>query len=814
MSTTPLDQIAAACTAVCAGGSHLDPRRIFTAAVSLLNGHNDVTPRLFMETAAECAEGFKLDHPDYSKVALRLYMQQLHLRTHGTFSDAMNALYAAAPQRWNKRYIEWIREHAGALDAMIEHERDFDFDGVAWHVLSRTYLQRVNGEVMDRPQYMYMRVAVHLFADTGDFEQLRRTYTRLSLHQYTQATPTMLNACLSGQLASCFLLGTADDIGAIHDTMKDSSIISKNAGGIGIDMSPIRGAGQPLRNGGKASGLIPQLRIYNQHAQTWDQGGIRPGAYSVYLPVHHPDIMAFLSLELKSGDPAARTYNLNTAIWVPDLFVRRLQAREMWSLMSPDVCAGLDDVYDGMRVCARCNWCANPGYNRVFPLAGPLCTDMHSDDGTYTRQHTFTSVAAYTQLYERYEREGKASRVVDAVSVMSAIATAQIDSGKPYVCFKDNVNRQSNHNHVGTIRNSNLCTEIMQYSSADTYSTCVLASVNLPRFVRAGVIDHDELSACVRDVTIALNRVVDTCVYPVDKCNRGLSLRPIGIGIQGLANALAMLGLPFVSDAAAQEDIRVFETIYWSAMDASCDLAAMYGSVIAGSLAAEGILRCDLGDDSPISYTPTRDWAAMRHRVRKYGLRNSLLTTQMPTASTSMLLGNNESIEPFRALVYRNGGINGRFTIAYDCVIRDLIARGLWHGALRDTVVSTGALPVDAPADVSASEYAEVRALYATVWDVSQMYLQRRAAARGKFIDQSQSLNIHIAAPTGSALASLFVNGWRCGLMCGSYYINSKPASNARNALASSSETHTQKKDPVIDTDDAACPIGCDSCSA
>jgi len=643
---------------------------------------------------------------------------------------------------------------------------------------------KMRQRVVDRPQYMFMRVAIAVWlprAGLGDsvedptvykplLERIKHSYKLMSQLYFTHATPTLFNACMrQQQLNSCFLLGTGDSLDAIMDNVTNASKISKGAGGIGIHMSNIRGGNSKIKStNGRSSGLPKQLKIYNEAACTWDQGGRRKGAIAIYLEPWHQDILNVLRMKLSNGDEAERARDLFYGLWVPDLFTFCAKNKLPWSLFSEDTAPGLSDVFDGMLVCTRCNYCANSAYAKYFGGVDPT-----------PHEHTFARKKAFTMLYTRYERAGKAVGKVNATEIMDAIYKLQREAGVPYVCHKDVVNRMSNQAGIGTIKSSNLCTEIMEYSDADSYACCTLASINLRKFVVDGTIDHQRLHEIVQMIVRHLDRIIDNNDYPVDKCiNNSQWYRPIGIGVQGLANVFTALRIPFVSDAAATIDNEIFETIYHAAVTASCDLATELGAFVGfeNSPAASGILAPDLyAECSGITpkYSGRYDFVALRVRARG-GMRHSLLIALMPTVSTSQILGNNESFEPFHANIYTKTTLAGKFTIVNTDMVAHLHELGLYNDNIRMRITNNRG----SVADITEIPQ-NVRDIYATVWEIKQMKLMERAAARQAWVDQAQSLNIHLSDNSAPMLRAVYFRGAELRLKTGSYYVRTLPAADA-----------------------------------
>ncbi len=668
--------------------------------------------------------------------------------------------------------------------------------------------------VVDRPQYMFMRVAIAIWLprngiDVEDanvykplLERIKHSYKLMSQLYFTHATPTLFNACMrQQQLNSCFLLGTGDSQDEIMRTVTNASKISKSAGGIGIHMSNIRGANSVIKTtNGRSSGLPKQLKIYNEAACTWDQGGRRKGAFAIYIEPWHKDILNVLRMKLTHGDESERARDLFYALWIPDLFTFCVNNGLSWSLFSEDTAPGLSDVFDGMLVCSVCNYCANPAYKKYF---GDVSCDC--------LQHEFERVKAFTQLYVRYERAGKAVGKIAASEIMEAVIKLQRESGVPYVCQKDVVNKMSNQAGIGTIKSSNLCTEIMEYSDKDSYASCTLASINLSKFVRDNMINHARLHEIVQLIIRHLDKVIDNNDYPVVECiNNARDYRPIGLGVQGLANVFTALRIPFLSDRAAAIDNEIFETIYHAAVTASCDLADEFGSFVGfeNSPAARGILAPDLAEECmgrTVKYSGRYNFDLLRKRVTT-GMRNSLLIAQMPTVSTSPILGNNESIEPFHANIYVKTTLGGKFTVINTDMVTHLQEIGAYSDNIRMRIMN------DRGSVAGITEIPkDVRDIYATVWEMKQTMLMERAAARQVWIDQAQSLNIYLADNSAKNLRGVYNVGTSLKLKTVSYYIRTRPAADPQ-------KTNIAVMAAVQDTtdDNATCTMeeGCVMCSS
>lgn len=673
---------------------------------------------------------------------------------------------------------------------------------------------KTKSRLIDRPQYIFMRVAIAIWlprdnaSDALTISSIKHSYEQMSHLLFTHATPTLFNACMrQQQLGSCFLLGTADSLDGIMKTVVDCARISKGAGGIGIHMSNIRSANSIIKSSnGRSSGLPRQIKIYNEVACTWDQGGRRKGSFAVYIEPWHADILNVLRMKLSHGDEAERARDIFYGLWVPDLFTYCAKNQLQWSLFSEDTAPGLSDVFDGMLVCDSCSYCHNPAYALYFGSPTNVCKD---------NKHNFVRVDAFTELYTRYEQQGRAVGSVNATEIMDAICKLQREAGVPYVCHKDAVNRMSNQSGIGTIKSSNLCTEIMEYSDDKSYACCTLSSINLRMFVRDNDIDHVKLHEVVKLMVRHLDRVIDNNDYPVIECKaNSYDYRPIGIGVQGLANVFAMLRIPFLSDNAARIDNEIFETIYHAAVSASCDLAEELGSFVGfeKSPAAQGILAPDLyvecmcnGDASKSPYTGRYDFDALRARAKR-GMRNPLLIALMPTMSTSSILGNNESFEPFHANIFTKTTIAGKFTLTNTTMLTHLQELGIYNDSIMSRIAADRG-SVQNIAEIPA----DVKEIYKTVWELPQSEIMNRAAARYAWVDQAQSLNIHLADNSSPKLRAVYFHGAALKLKTGSYYIRTRPAvdptkSNVlANAIAVAQTANNQPNNDVVCTNEEGC---------
>uniref|UniRef100_A0A3B3UYG3 Ribonucleoside-diphosphate reductase n=1 Tax=Poecilia latipinna TaxID=48699 RepID=A0A3B3UYG3_9TELE len=659
----------------------VDPTQITMKVIQGL--YSGVTTVELDTLAAETAATLTTKHPDYAILAARIAVSNLHRETKKVFSDVMEDLYNYV-NPFNKRHspmisretLDIVLENKDLLNSAIIYDRDFSYNFFGFKTLERSYLLKINGKVAERPQHMLMRVAVGIHKE--DIDAAVETYNLLSEKWFTHASPTLFNAGTTRpQLSSCFLLAMSEDsINGIYDTLKQCALISKSAGGIGLAVSCIRATGSYIAGtNGISNGLVPMLRVYNNTARYVDQGGNkRPGAFSVYLEPWHADVFEFLELKKNTGKEEQRARDLFFALWIPDLFMKRVESNQDWSLMCPSDCPGLDECWG----------------------------------------------EEFEELYTRYEKEGRVKRVVKAQQLWYAIIESQTETGTPYMLYKDACNRKTNQQNLGTIKSSNLCTEIVEYTSKDE----------------------------------------------AEKSNK--RHRPIGIGVQGLADAFILMRYPFESPEAQLLNIHIFETIYYAALEASCELAAEFGpyETYAGSPVSKGILQYDMWEKTP---TDLWDWKALKEKIAKHGVRNSLLLAPMPTASTAQILGNNESIEAYTSNIYTRRVLSGEFQIVNPHLLKDLTERGLWNEDMKNQLIARNG-SIQIPEDL--------KQLYKTVWEISQKTVLKMAADRGTYIDQSQSLNIHIAEPNYGKLTSMHFYGWKLGLKTGMYYLRTKPAAN------------------------------------
>ena len=724
------------------------------------------------------------------QLAARIAVSNLHKNTLKSFSDTcVRLLVSASDAAWrltrrgvrigsrsvkqlyeytNPRNDQWaplvskelydvVMANAERLDSSIIYDRDFDYDYFGFKTLERSYLLRVNGNIVERPQHMLMRVSVGIHMN--DIENAIKTYHLMSERWFTHASPTLFNAGTPRpQLSSCFLICMKDDsIEGIYDTLKQCACISKSAGGIGLSIHNIRATASYIRGtNGTSNGIVPMLRVFNDTARYVDQGGgKRKGAFAIYLEPWHGDIFEFLECRKNTGKEEARARDLFYGLWTPDLFMKRVEANADWTLFCPNEAPGLADCW--------------------------------GDE--------------FEALYEKYEKEGRGKRTVKAQQLWFAVLEAQVETGNPYMLFKDACNRKSNQQNLGCIKSSNLCTEIVEFTSPEETAVCNLASLALPRFIcendpaspgssrdtsrrlvgslrcSSRSFDHEKLAEVVRQATYNLNRIIDINYYPVEEARTSnMRHRPIGLGVQGLADVFLLLGMPFDSPQAAQLNKEIFETIYFAALDESCKLSEKYGpyETYAGSPVSKGVLQQDMWGIKESPSGSRHDWAGLRARIAKHGVRNSLLVAPMPTASTSQILGNNECFEPYTSNIYARRVLSGEFTVVNQHLLADLTEMGLWDPAMKNALISQNGSVQNLP-----QVPANLKELYKTVWEIKQRVLVDMAADRGAYIDQSQSFNVHISDPNFGKLTSLHFHAWRSGLKTGMYYLRTRAAADA-----------------------------------
>lgn len=674
--------------------------------------------------SAEICIGMITSDPDYEILATRITASNIQKRAANNFHIAMRKLHKAGI------VTHEVLEVSSKVKDDIKPERDFEFGYFGLKTLEKGYLQKIDGEIIETPQYLYMRVAIGIHGH--DIDHVLETYDALSKGLFIHATPTLFNAGTPRpQMSSCFLIANKEDsIDGIYDTVKECARISKWAGGIGLHVHDVRANKSHIRGtNGTSDGIIPMLRVYNTTARYVNQAGRRKGSIAVYLEPWHADILDFLEIRLNQGDEDARCRDLFSAMWIPDLFMKRVESDGNWSLFCPDTARGLSDVYG----------------------------------------------KEFEDLYEKYEADGLATKVVPASEIWKAIIKSQSETGTPYMLYKDACNEKSNHKHLGTIKSSNLCTEILEFTDKDETAVCNLASIALPKYVdvEKKEFNHEELHRVTKMITRNLNKVIDKNFYPTENGKRSnMRHRPIGIGVQGLADVFIMLRMTFGSEESRKLNIDIFETIYHASLESSCELAEMYGPYesFKGSPFSKGILQFDMWDRDP-KFSGRYDWNAMRELVKK-GTINSLLLAPMPTASTSQILGNNECFEPYTTNIYLRRTLAGEFVVVNKHLVNDLKERGLWSKEMKDLMVkANGSVQniIDIPDDL--------KELYKTVWEMSQKTIIDMAADRGVYIDQSQSMNLFVESPTVSKLSSMHMYAWKTGLKTGMYYLRSKAKS-------------------------------------
>jgi len=706
--------------------------------------YSGVTTAELDELTAQTAAHMVTQHPDYGLLAARITVSNLHKQTKKIFSEVVADLYNYINPKTGKHgpliskpVYDIIMKNAERINGSIVYDRDYNYDYFGIKTLQRAYLLKLNGKIAECPQHMLMRVSIGIHME--DLDAALETYDKMSQKIFTHASPTMFNAGTPRpQLSSCFLLKMQDDsIEGIYKTLTQCAKISKNAGGIGVAISNIRAEGSYIRGtNGTSNGIVPMLRVFNNTARYVDQGGgKRKGSFAMYLEPWHSDIFDFLELKKNHGKEEERARDLFYALWIPDLFMERVRNDDVWSLMCPNECPGLQDCWGDK----------------------------------------------FVQMYENYERHKKFRKQLPAREVWNKILDSQIETGTPYMLYKDACNRKSNQQNLGTIKSSNLCTEIIEYTSEDEVAVCNLASVALPKFVDVEhkTYDFKGLADVVRIMTRNLNKVIDVNYYPVKEAeNSNMRHRPIGIGVQGLADVFMLMRYPFESDEAQLLNQQIFETIYYAAVDASSEIAAKDGpyETYEGSPASEGKLQFDLWDRPGEKIVPTNlwDWDALKERVKENGLRNSLLVAPMPTASTSQILGNNECFEPYTSNCYVRRTLAGEFVVINQHLLKDLIARGLWNSLMKNKLLAANGSLQNIPEIPE-----DLRELYKTVWEISQKTLINMSAARGAFIDQSQSFNVHMKGPNRKKLTSMHFYGWKKGLKTGMYYLRSQAAADA-----------------------------------
>jgi ribonucleoside-diphosphate reductase alpha subunit len=731
------DKITARIIKMCYG---LDPLVSPEAvAMKVIEGiYDGVTTTVLDNLAAEVAAAKTIDHPDYALLASRIAVSNLHKETKKSFSEVMEDLYKYVDPKTGQRasliaddVFEVIQNNSELLDSSIIYDRDFRYDYFGFKTLTRSYLLKTKGEIAERPQQMLMRVAVGIHKN--DLPQAIKTYNLMSEGWFTHATPTLFNAGTpKPQMSSCFLLTMKDDsIEGIYETLKSCAQISQSAGGIGLAIHNIRATGSYIKGtNGTSNGIVPMLRVFNDTARYVDQGGgKRKGSFAMYIEPWHADVFDFLDLKKNTGKEEMRARDLFYALWIPDLFMKRVEENGDWTLMCPHECPGLSDKFG----------------------------------------------AEFEALYTQYEAEGKGRKTIKAQDLWFKVLESQIETGTPYMLYKDAANSKSNQQNLGVIKSSNLCTEIIEYTAPDEIAVCNLASLALPKYVTEdGQFDHDKLFEVTYQATVNLNRIIDGNFYPVEEArNSNMRHRPIGLGVQGLADAFIMMRFPFESEEAKALNREIFETIYYAAMTASKDLAKVEGpyETYAGSPVSKGVFQYDMWGVTP---TDRWEWDLLKEEVMKFGVRNSLLVAPMPTASTAQILGNNECFEPYTSNIYTRRVLSGEFIIVNKHLLKDLVKEGLWTKEMRQKLMG---------ANGSVQNINEIpqyiKDLYKTAWEISQKAIIEQAADRGAYICQSQSLNIFMENANFGKLTSMHFYGWKKGLKTGMYYLRTKAATDA-----------------------------------
>jgi len=733
------DKITERIKKLCYGLNELvDPVKV---AMRVIEGlYDGVSTSELDNLAAETAASMTIAHPDYAQLAARIAISNLHSNTKKSFSETMKDMYNYVNPRNGQDapliaddVYKVIQENAAFLDSHIIYTRDFNYDYFGFKTLERSYLLKINGKIVERPQHMLMRVSVGIHLD--DLKSVIETYDLMSKKFFTHATPTLFNAGTpKPQMSSCFLLAMQDDsIDGIYDTLKQTAKISQSAGGIGLSIHNVRATGSYIRGtNGTSNGIVPMLRVFNDTARYVDQGGgKRKGSFAIYIETWHADIFDFLDLKKNTGKEEMRARDLFFAMWTSDLFMKRVQEDSTWTLMCPNECPGLYDVY--------------------------------GDE--------------FEALYTDYEFRGKGRKTIRARELWEKILESQIETGTPYMLYKDAANRKSNHKNLGTIRSSNLCTEIMEFTSKDEIAVCNLASISLPMFIENGKFDHEALYNVTKRVTRNLNKVIDRNYYPVKEAeNSNMRHRPVGLGVQGLADAFIMLRMPFTSDEAKQLNQEIFETLYFAAVTASMEMAKEEGpySTFEGSPMSKGEFQYNMWGMKDEELSGRWDWASLRKEVVEHGVRNSLLVAPMPTASTSQILGNNEAFEPYTSNIYTRRVLSGEFIVVNKHLLEDLVKLGLWNEDLKQEIMrhngsvqNIDKIPQD------------LKDLYKTVWEMSMKDIIDMSRQRGYFIDQSQSLNLFMQDANYSKLTSMHFYAWQSGLKTGMYYLRTKAAVDA-----------------------------------
>jgi len=777
----------------------LDPMKV---AIKVVEGVYDGVKTVYLDIlAAEIAATMAIIHPDYAKLAARIAISNLHKETKNSFSETIYDLSAAS--LIDETVLNTVKKHEDLINSMVINCRDYNYDYFGFKTLEKSYLLKINNKIVERPQYMFMRVAIGIHAtddvseESSALQNIKLTYDLLSQKYYTHATPTLFNSgTRKPQMSSCYLLQMNDDsIKGIYKTLTDCAVISQHAGGIGLSINNIRATGSYIAGtNGVSNGIVPMLRVFNDTARYVDQGGgRRKGSCAIYLEPWHSDIIEFLDLKKNSGAEEQRARDLFYALWIPDLFMQRVLENGTWSLMCPNECKGLNDNYGDQ----------------------------------------------FEELYTKYENEGRVKKTVSAQFLWEKIIISQIETGTPYVLFKDSINRKSNQKNIGIIRSSNLCTEIVEYTDPNEIAVCNLASLCLPMFVHGKKFNHEKLYSIVKIVTRNLNKIIDKNYYPLPESKTSnLRHRPIGIGVQGLADVFAILRLPFTSDAAKQLNRDIFETLYYAALEASMELSIEYGpySSFKGSPLSQGFFQFDLQDmplragplgperagpcprsGPPGGSAPSRrpagvrsgrwNWDDLRTNIQKHGVRNSLLIALMPTASTAQIMGNNDAFEPFTSNLYTRRVLSGEFIVVNKFLFDDLNKLNLWNESTKEILIrDNGSVAnLNIPKDM--------KELYKIVWEMKMKDIIDMAADRGEYVDQSQSMNLYVEIPSINKISSMHMYSWKKGLKTGMYYLRTKSASNATKVTISPTlkkdknerETQLPPKENILDEVCLAC---------
>ena len=760
------DKITARIKKLCYGLNPLvDPVRVSMRVIEGL--YDGVTTSELDNLAAEVAATMTTTHPDYANLASRISVSNLHKNTKKSFSQTMDDLYNYVNPRTNKKapllsdeVYKVIKKNAEKLDSTIIYNRDFNYDYFGFKTLERSYLLKLNGVTVERPQHMLMRVSIGIHLD--DLDAAIETYTLMSKKYFTHATPTLFNSGTpKPQLSSCFLLTMQDDsIDGIYNTLKQTAKISQSAGGIGLSIHNIRATGSYIAGtNGTSNGIVPMLRVFNDTARYVDQGGgKRKGSFAIYIEPWHSDIFDFLELKKNHGKEEMRARDLFYAMWIPDLFMKRVESNEEWTLMCPNECPGLYDT--------------------------------HSEE--------------FEKLYLKYEKDQKGRKTIKARELWEKILEAQIETGTPYMLYKDACNRKSNQKNLGTIRSSNLCTEILEYTSKDEIAVCNLASIALPMFVKNNSFDHKELFKVTKRVTKNLNKVIDRNYYPVKEAeNSNFRHRPIGLGVQGLADTFIKLRMPFTCDGAKTLNQEIFETIYFAALTASMEEAIKEGAYKSykGSPISKGEFQHNMWGIKDDELSGRWDWDGLRKEIKKNGVRNSLLVAPMPTASTAQILGNNECFEPYTSNIYTRRVLSGEFIVVNKHLLEDLVKLGLWTEELKQELMkANGSIQhIDGIPE-------DIKELYRTVWELKMKDVIDMARHRGYFIDQSQSLNLFMEGATMAKLTSMHFYAWKSGLKTGMYYLRTKSAVDAIKFTLDNTKKEEKVKEEVAATASVAEP--------